>query len=58
MTIAAPPVFAEDKSSELEAGIHKLARSGAAFRACTVGCSVVQSRRPGGALRQMAWLQL
>ena len=31
MAIAAPPVFAEDKSSELEAGIHKLARTAPPF---------------------------
>ena len=32
MTIAEPLAYGEDKSPELEAGIHKLARADAAFR--------------------------
>ena len=54
MAIAAPPVFAEDKSSELEAGIHKLARTGAAFRQTDTGDGEVSTENLGNLLRQVS----
>ena len=54
MAIAAPPVFAEDKSSELEAGIHKLARTGAAFRQTDSGDGEVSTENLGNLLRRVS----
>ncbi len=56
MTIAEPLVYAEDKSSELEAGAHshKLARAGPAFRQIESGDGELAAENLGNLLRQVS----
>jgi hypothetical protein len=54
MAIAAPPVFAQAKSSELEAGINKLTRAGAAFRQTDSGDRELSTENLGNLLRRVS----
>jgi hypothetical protein len=54
MTIAEPHVFAEDRSSELDAGFQKLARGGAAFRQTESGDGELSAENLGNLLRRVS----
>jgi methyl-accepting chemotaxis protein len=54
MTIAEPLAYGEDKSPELEAGIHKLARADAAFRQTETRDGELSTENLGNLLRRLS----